>query len=134
MQLKYKNGDALKKNEAIDVDLDKKDSKKKELKKLENALLFDTREKSTRDKLVSKYKSAQERELEEQRIKLQKALEGKTVLRSALDVGKKKQRTSSMSSLSSGSDIPEFVDKIVKTERLSSERNAMLKKGMSHRL
>lgn len=50
--------------------------KKKELKMLEKALLNDGKEKNVRDRFVSKYKSAQEQELEDQRLKLRKAIEG----------------------------------------------------------
>lgn len=54
----------------------RRENNKKELKKIENALLFDGKEKSVRDRLVSKYMNAQEQELEEQRQNLQKALDG----------------------------------------------------------
>lgn len=49
-------------------------------KLLEKALLNEDKEKNVRDRLVSKFKSAQEQELEDQRLKLRKAIEGKNNL------------------------------------------------------
>lgn len=61
---------------SVVTSVDRHDDNRKELKKIEKALLSERQEKFTRERLVSKYMSVQERELEEQRQKLQKALDG----------------------------------------------------------
>lgn len=84
-----------------------------------------------RDKLVKRYKTAQETELENQRDRLQKALDGKLVLRSALNTRKPRPRTSSISSASSQcSAAPDLPHKKIKSEKLTTpEREHVFRTG-----
>jgi hypothetical protein len=69
------------------------------------------KERELRTKLVKKYKSAQEQQLEEQREKLLQTIEGKNKLRSVLASSSKKQDRGDQSSVSSMSSSDEDKDK-----------------------
>ncbi|KAJ2949575.1 hypothetical protein O0L34_g15493 [Tuta absoluta] len=90
-------------------------------------------ERSARARIVDKYKRAHEDALEAQRRDLKHALEGRIVIRSALDVKKppREKRDSSISSLSSRDDDRDHHNhKRVKTERLTTpERQAEYQKA-----
>jgi len=70
------------------------------------------RERELRTKLVKKYKSAQEQQLEEHREKLLQTIEGKNKLRSVLASTSKRQDQCDRSSVSSISSSGEDKDKI----------------------
>lgn len=70
------------------------------------------RERELRTKLVKKYKSAQEQQLEEHREKLLQTIEGKNKLRSVLASTSKRQDRRDQSSASSISSSDEDKDKI----------------------
>ncbi|KAI5651487.1 A-kinase anchor protein 17A [Phthorimaea operculella] len=90
-------------------------------------------ERSARARIVEKYKRAHEEALEAQRRHLKHALEGRIVIRSALEVKKppREKRDSSISSLSSRDDERDHHNhKRVKTERLTTpERQAEYQKA-----
>jgi hypothetical protein len=70
------------------------------------------KERELRTKLVKKYKSAQEQQLEEQREKLLQTIEGKNRLRSVLASTSKKLDRDDRSSMSSISSSDESKDKL----------------------
>jgi hypothetical protein len=89
-----------------------------------------------RTKLVRKYKSAQEQQLEEQREKLLQTIEGKNKLRSVLASTSKKPNRRDQSSESSTSSSAEEKDKSSSSDSSDSmsarERRETSWKGESH--